>query len=79
MASKMTTYSTIIKQWLDEFATRMNGGRNLDYESITDDVHHHYEVIRTSWHKDVFEYNVVFHFQINRRVKFGCWLITPTF
>ncbi|MBN8822094.1 MAG: XisI protein [Spirosoma sp.] len=64
MDTKIITYSTILTQWLDEFVNRMNGGRSSEYELITDDKHHHYEVIRTGWRKDVFEYNIVFHFQI---------------
>lgn len=73
MDNKITHYLTILTEWLDEFATRMNGGRSSEYELIADDKHHHYQVIRTGWHKDVFEYNVVFHFQIKPSGK--VWLL----
>lgn len=73
MDSQIDSYASIIKQCLDEFATRMNGGRSVDYELITDDVHHHYQVIRTGWSKDVFDYNVVLHFQIKSTGK--VWLL----
>jgi hypothetical protein len=43
MDSKMTTYSEILTQWLSEFTTRMNGGRSLDYELVTDNEHYHYK------------------------------------
>jgi len=73
MAEKTVIYSAILTKWLEEYVARMNGGRSIEYESITDDKHHHYQVIRTGWRKDVFEYNVVFHFQIKPTGK--VWLL----
>ena len=73
MDGKIDMYALIISQWLDEFVIRMNGGRSSDYELITDGIHHHYQVIRTGWYRDVFEYNVVFHFQIKPTGK--VWLL----
>lgn len=73
MDTQITTYSAIITQWLNEFVTRMNGGRSSEYETVTDCVHHHYQVIRMGWRNDVFEYNVVFHFQIKPTGK--VWLL----
>ena len=73
MDSQMSTYALIITQWLDGYVTRMNGGRSTEYELITDNVHHHYQVIRTGWHRDVFDYNVVLHFQIKPTGK--VWLL----
>lgn len=73
MDTQITTYSAIITQWLGEFVTRMNGGRISEYEIVTDYVHNHYQVIRTGWRNDVFEHNVVFHFQVKPTGK--VWLL----
>jgi hypothetical protein len=66
MDTKLNSYVTILADWLSDFTRRRNNGQNTSvmYELITDDKHGHYQVIRTGWRKDVFEYNVVFHFQV---------------
>lgn len=73
MDTKIETYAAIITQWLDEFSTRLNGAHGSDYELIIDNIHHNYQVIRTGWQKEVFEYNVVFYFQIKSTGK--VWLL----
>lgn len=73
MDAEINTYAEIITRWMDEFVIRMNGGRDSAYEVVTDSVHNHYQVIRTGWRRDVFEYNIVFHFQIKPTGK--VWLL----
>lgn len=73
MDTKIITYATILTEWLNAFVSRRNIGKELEYELIADDKHHHYQVIRTGWRKDVFEYNVVFHFQVKPTGK--VWLL----
>ena len=73
MDNQIITYAAIVTRWLDEFTVRMNGGRGAEYELIADNKRGHYEVIRTGWRMDVFEYNVVFHFQIKPTGK--VWLL----
>ena len=70
---KVSMYGTIVTQCLNEFITRVNGGRDAEYELIADDKHGHYQVIRTGWRRDVFEYNVVFHFHVKPTGK--VWLL----
>ena len=60
----MKVYANILTQWLKEYVLRLNGTGQVDYEIVADAQHGHYQVIRTGWHRDVFEYNVIFHFQI---------------
>lgn len=69
----MTTYATILTEWLESFVNRRNQGQEVEYAVIADDNHGHYQVIRTGWRRDVFEYNVVFHFQIKPTGK--VWLL----
>ncbi|GAB4050946.1 element excision factor XisI family protein [Spirosoma litoris] len=73
MDTKITKYAAILTEWLDAFVNRRNTGQEIEYELIADDKHRHYQVIRTGWRKDVFEYNVVFHFQIKPTGK--VWLL----
>lgn len=73
MDTKILTYAAILTTWLDEFAKRRNVSQDVNYELVIDDKHHHYQVIRTGWRKDVFEYNIVFHFQIKSTGK--VWLL----
>ena len=40
---------------------------------ITDTIHHHYQVTRTGWDDDMFDYLVVFHLQIKPTGK--VWLL----
>lgn len=73
MDTKILTYATILTEWLEAFVRRRNSSKEIGYELIVDDKHHHYQVIRTGWRKDVFEYNVVFHFHIKPTGK--VWLL----
>lgn len=75
MDEKIAKYASILTERLDAFVQRRNSsqGRVAEYELIADDKHRHYQVIRTGWRKDVFEYNIVFHFQIKPTGK--VWLL----
>ena len=73
MDTQIEAYANIVTQWLEEFSNRLNGSHLAEYEVVADDKHRHYQVIRTGWRKDVFEYNVVFHFQVKPTGKI--WLL----
>ncbi len=73
MDTNILPYATILKKWLNDFSTYANGGRATDYEVVEDDTHFRYQVVRTSWNDDIFEFNVVFYFQIKPTGK--VWLL----
>ncbi|QJD80537.1 XisI protein [Spirosoma rhododendri] len=64
MDKKLVHYASIITEWFDAFIKRRNSGPDAEYELITDTDHGHFQVIRTGWRKDAFEYSVVLHFQL---------------
>ena len=73
MDTKVERYAVILTQWLEEYILRLNGSNLAEYELISDRENGHYQVIRTGWRKEVFEYNIVFHFQIKSTGK--VWLL----
>lgn len=73
MDTNVLPYATILKKWLNDFTAYINGSNNADYEVVEDDVHFRYQLISTSWNDDIFEFNVVFYFQIKPTGK--VWLL----
>lgn len=73
MDTNILIYSAILKNWLNTYANYVNGSKSTDYEVVEDDVHFRYQVVRTGWNDDIFEFNVVFHFQIKPTGK--VWLL----
>lgn len=73
MDNQIREYASILTQVLEDYATRMNGNQSTNHEVIADDKHGHYSLIYTGWRKDVFDFNVIFHFQIKPTGK--VWLL----
>jgi XisI protein len=67
------TYAAILKKWLSDFTNYVNGDKGTDYEIVEDDIHFRYQVVSTSWNDDIFEFNVIFYFQIKPTGK--VWLL----
>ncbi len=64
MDNKIERYETIVIQWLDAFVQHRQHITDSVYELVTDTVHRHYQVVRTGWMQDQYQYKVVFHLQI---------------
>ncbi len=73
MDAKLNAYGIIITDWLNDFVQIRKNFPNATYELVTDDMHHHYQVIRTGWNEDRFYYKTVFHLQIKPTGK--VWLL----
>lgn len=73
MDNQINTYALIITDWLTDFALTRNNGLGDDYELVIDNVHHHYQVMRSGWSEDRFQFRVVFHFQLKPTGK--VWLL----
>ena len=66
-------YSKIVVAWLSDFVARRTNSADATYELITDEVRHHYQVIRTGFLDDRFYYKVVFHLQLKEDAKL--WIL----
>ncbi len=73
MDDQIKTYGLILTNWLTDFAVTRNTGSDDDYQLVIDNTHHHYQIIRSSWYEDRFQFRVVFHFQIKPTGK--VWLL----
>jgi hypothetical protein len=73
MDNKVKEYTDILIKVLEEHAVYMNSNNSTDYELITDEKHGHYSLIYTGWRKDIFDFTILFHFQIKPTGK--VWLL----
>jgi XisI protein len=71
MVRKIKKYEKIIINWLTAYAAERTKTQ-VEYQIISDTLHHHYQVVKTAWISDVFKHTVIFHFCIKEDAK--VWL-----
>lgn len=73
MDTSIEQYSTIIIDWLSEYADNVNRQYPDTYDVVVDRKHHHYQVVGTYWKDDVFKLTIIFYLQIKPNGK--VWLL----
>jgi hypothetical protein len=65
MATSIKKYENIIISTLSEYAEMFNQQRDgLEASVIIDKVARHYQLLNSGWRKGVYQFYVIFHFQI---------------
>lgn len=73
MARKLSKNQKILCSYLAEYAqTRTR--ENTNYQLIIDKQRHHYQVVRMHWDRNIFQYMVIFHFEIKADGKIWLWV-----
>ncbi len=65
-ASKIRRHHHILSKYLEELANEKNGslGNHLEYQSIADPRHHHYQLTKLGWLDQRHYFTVLMHFDI---------------
>lgn len=72
MDKKIIKYQKLLEAFLrEEAADKMIPG--IEFQVITDTIHHHYQLIETGWYEKQFIHSVLFHFHIKSDGKI--WLL----
>jgi hypothetical protein len=72
MDKKIKKYQLLLEAFLKEEAnSKMIPG--IEFQVITDTLHHHYQLIETGWYEKQFIHSVLFHFHIKPDGKI--WLL----
>ena len=74
MARKLTKYTKILSDYLSEYADDRMPKNDIHYQFVQDNKHRHYQILRMAWVKDIFRYEIVFHFEIKEDAKVWLWV-----
>ena len=72
MDKKIKNYQKIIENYLREEAEDKSIP-GIEFQLITDTVHHQFQLVETGWHEKHYIYSVLFHFSIKENGK--VWLL----
>jgi len=74
MARKLTKYTKILSAYLSDYTTNRMPKADIHYQFIQDNKHRHYQVLRMAWVRNIFKYEIIFHFEIKPDAKVWLWV-----
>ena len=66
LKSKITRYQIILSQLVEQLADDRNSvsGAILEYQSITDKIHNHFQLTKVGWHNRKYHFQVLLHLDL---------------